>query len=162
MSVRTSWRLPATTISPFPVWVREGGGHDVLGHAVHPVGQLAGSGSPPRGQELECPPTLEQGLGIKMLVEQDLRRPFAVPVADATDPAAKPEALDTGRVLDHSVHRDVLADDDPSHLAAPLDRCPLRLIQTPPIRGPGRLPTAQFGLGLASVPVAKLWPERTV
>src|SRR5438067_2508368 len=145
-----------------PAGVLEGGAHDVRGLAVHPVGQRAGPRWPPRGQELECPPTLQQGLGLQMLVEQDLRRPFAVAVADATDPAAKPEALDTGWVLDHSVHRDVLADDDPSHLARPLDRCRLRLMQTPRIRETGRLPTAQFGLRLASVQVAKVWPGRTV
>src|SRR5580704_4273933 len=36
------------------------------------------------------------------------------------DPAAVPEALLAGRVLDDSVERDVLADDDLSHFGSPL------------------------------------------
>jgi hypothetical protein len=46
-------------------------------------------------------------------------RLVAAPVADTADPAAVPEALDTGRILDDSVECDVLADDDLSHVGSP-------------------------------------------
>jgi hypothetical protein len=39
--------------------------------------------------------------------------------ADATDPAATAEALDSRRVLDDSVKRDVLTDNNPSHCVSP-------------------------------------------
>src|SRR5206468_6969965 len=75
---------------------------------------------PPRGQELVGSPTEQLRLGAERLLEQDLGRPFATRFADATDPAAAPEALRTGRVLDDPVERDVLADDDLSHSGSPL------------------------------------------
>src|SRR5207247_5062918 len=64
-------------------------------------------------------PTEQLGLGAPRLVEQDFGRLFATPPTDTTDPAAAPEALRTGRVLDDSVERDVLADDDLSHSGSP-------------------------------------------
>jgi hypothetical protein len=42
-------------------------------------------------------------------------------VADQADPAAVLEAFVTGRVLDDSVERDVLAHDDLSHFGSPSD-----------------------------------------
>src|ERR671910_3676958 len=88
-------------------------GHDVLGQAVQPVGQLAAPRWPPRGEPLVAPPTQQQGLGAQRLVERDLAQ--LRQGRDPTDPASAREALVTGRALDDSVERDVLADDDPSH-----------------------------------------------
>src|SRR5436190_21636400 len=101
-------------------------GHDVLGHVVQPARQFATPGWPPLGEELVGSPTEQLGLGAQRLVEQDPGRLFATPLADTTDPAAAPEALRTGRVLDDSIERDVLADDDLSHSGSPLaGRTPL-------------------------------------
>src|SRR5438876_10122278 len=131
--------LPATTISPsnscfsfatswmtsrkhrrvVPGGILQSRGHDVLGHFVQPVGQFAAPGWPPRGEELVGSPTEQLGLGTQRLVEQELGRLFATPLTDTTDPAAAPEALSTGRVLDDPVERDVLADDDLSHSGSP-------------------------------------------
>jgi len=55
------------------------------------------------------------------LVECDLGGLSATPIANTTDPAAVPEALVTGRVLDDSVERDVFAHDDLSHIDSPSD-----------------------------------------
>src|SRR5262245_26796879 len=96
----------------------EGRGHDVLGQAVQPVCQLTTSGWPPRGEPFVASPTQQQGLGAQRLVERGLVEIFAV--LDLADPAADPETLVTGRVLDHPVERDVLAHDDPSHFGSPL------------------------------------------
>jgi hypothetical protein len=52
-------------------------------------------------------------LGAQRLVERELVELWAV--FDQADPTADPEAFVTGRVLDDSVERDVLADDDLSH-----------------------------------------------
>src|SRR5437660_8939054 len=98
----------------------ESGGHDVLGQAVQPVRPLATPGWPPRCEPLVAPPTQQQGLGAQRLVELDLGPLFAVLVPDLAEPAAVPEAPLTGRVLDDSVERDVLADHDLSHLGSPL------------------------------------------
>src|SRR5258706_11919910 len=103
-----------------PGRILEGRGHDVLGLAVQPVRQGARPGWPPRGEELVAAPTEQHGLGAQRLVEQALGGLFASSVADATEPAAVPEALLTGRVLDDSVERDVLAYDDLSHFGSPL------------------------------------------
>jgi hypothetical protein len=108
--------LPFRTVVLFQM----GRGHHVLGLAVQPVRQLARPGWPPRGQELVAAPAQQHGLGAQRLLEQDLGRRFAAPVADPADPAAALEALVTGRVLDDSIERDVLADDDLSHLGSPL------------------------------------------
>src|SRR2546427_6857467 len=94
-------------------------GHDVLGDVVQPVRQFAAPGWPPRGEELVGSPTEQLSLGAQRLVEQDLGRFFATPLTDTTDPAAAPEALRAGRVLNDSVERDVLADDDLSHSGSP-------------------------------------------
>ena len=51
------------------------------------------------------------------LVERELLTVLAA--IGLPEPAADREALDTGRVLDDSVERDVLADDDPSHFGSP-------------------------------------------
>src|SRR5438876_106635 len=131
--------LPATTISPsnscfsfatswmtsrkhrrvVPVGILQRGRHYELGHFVQPVRQFAASGWPPRGEELVGSPTEQLGLGAQRLVEQNLGRLFATPLTDTTDPAAAPEPLRTGRVLDDSVEREVLADDDLSHSGSP-------------------------------------------
>src|SRR5206468_11742939 len=102
-----------------PVGILQGRGHDVLGHVVQPVRQFAAPGWPPRGEELVGSPTEQLGLGAQRLVEQDLGRLFATPLTDTTDPATALEALRTGRVLDDSVERDVLADNDLSHSGSP-------------------------------------------
>src|SRR5207253_11405716 len=94
-------------------------GHDELGHFDQPVRQFAAPGWPPRGEELVGSPTEQLGLGTERLVEQDLGRLFTTRLTDTTDPAAAPEALRTGRVLDDPVERDVLADDDLSHSGSP-------------------------------------------
>src|SRR6266487_51061 len=88
-------------------------------HVIQPVRQFAAPGWPPRGEELVGSPTEQLGLGAQRLVEQDLGRLFTTPLTDTTDPAAAPEALRTGRVLDDCVERDVLADDDLSHSGSP-------------------------------------------
>src|SRR5262245_10829059 len=100
-----------------PVRIFEGGGNDVLGHAVQPVRQLATPRWPSRGQPLVAPPTKQQGLCAQRLVERELAELRAV--LDQSDPAADPEALVTGRVLDDPVEGDVVADDDPSHFDSP-------------------------------------------
>src|SRR5215217_1461361 len=87
----------------------EGRGHDVLGQAVQPVRQLV------------APPTQQQGLGTHGLVERELAELWAV--LDQADPAAVPEAFVTGRVLDDSVERDVVAHDDLSHFGSPFVVC---------------------------------------
>jgi hypothetical protein len=119
--VCTSRKLAATTISAalllqlrnlvhhvalqhrrvVPVGIFEGRGHDVLGHAVQPVGQLATPGWPPSGQPLVAPPTQQQRLCTQRLVERELAELWAV--LDQADPAAAAEALVAGRVLDDSV-----------------------------------------------------------
>src|SRR6516165_5562804 len=74
--------------------------------------------------------TQEQGLGTQRLGELDLGPRFAVLVQKLVEPAAVPEALLAGRVLDDSIERDVLVYHDLSHLGSPcavsLDRFQLR------------------------------------
>src|SRR5712691_12976191 len=83
---------------------------------------------PPRGEELVAPPTQQQGLGAQRLVQRDLSPRFAVLVPNLDEPTAVPEALLTGRVLDDSVERDVLADHDLSHFGSPSCRRQLPLM----------------------------------
>src|SRR5262245_50584897 len=121
----------------------DGCGHDVLGHAVQPVRQLAAPGRPPRSEPLVTPPAQQQGPGTQRIVERELVQLRAVP--DQADPAAYPEALVAGRVLDDSVERDVVADDDLSHLGLYLSVC---CCQPPPRRrrsSPG-LPVVRIGM----------------
>src|SRR5207249_4638054 len=107
-----------------PLGVLEGRRHDVLGQAVQPVRQGAAPGWPSRGEELVGPPAHQQALGAQRLVERGLADGGAV--LDVAHPAAKPEALVTGRVLDDSVERDVLAHDDLSHFGSPFMALPGR------------------------------------
>src|SRR6202011_4283314 len=79
----------------------------------------ASPGWPPRRQVLVASTTQQHRLGPERLVEPDLGPRFAVFVLNPVEPAAVPEALLTGRVLDDSVERDVLADHDLSHLGSP-------------------------------------------
>src|SRR5215468_12088696 len=95
----------------------DGCGHYVLGQAVQPVRQRAAPGWPPRGEPVVAPPAQQEGLGAQRLVEREFADLWAV--LDQADPAADPEAFVTGRVLDDSVQRDVLADDDLSHFRFP-------------------------------------------
>src|SRR6266542_1507456 len=146
ISVRTSWKLAGTTISPLSscfsfetastasplstVELFQSGSSRVedttyLGRLFKPVRQLATPGWPPRGEPLVAPPTQQQGLGAQGLVERELVEFWAV--LDQADPAADPEALVTGRVLDDSVERDVLADHDLSHFDSPF-LCPVGLV----------------------------------
>src|SRR5436190_664534 len=94
----------------------EGRGHHVLGQAVQPVRQLAAAGWPPRGEPLVAPPAQQEGPGAQRLAERELGELRAT--SDQADPAAGPEAFVTGRVLDDSVERDVLAHDDLSHFGS--------------------------------------------
>jgi hypothetical protein len=59
-------------------------------------------------------PAQQEGPGGQHLVERELGKLFS----DQGDPAAGPEAFVTGRVLDDSVERDVLAHDDPSRFGS--------------------------------------------
>src|SRR5262245_28561145 len=92
---------------------------DVLGQAVQPVGPRATPGIPPRTEVLVAPSAQEEGLSAERLGEPELGPRFAILRPELVEPAAVPEAVLAGRVLDHSVERDVLADHDPSHLRSP-------------------------------------------
>src|SRR5207244_3214277 len=61
-------------------------------------------------------PAQQEGPGGQRLVERELGELRAI--SDQADPAAGPEAFVTGRVLDDSVERDVLAHDDLSHFGS--------------------------------------------
>src|SRR5262245_23545795 len=99
----------------------EGRGHDVFGHAVQPVRQLAAAGWPSRGKPLVAAPAQQEGPGGERLVERELAELWVV--FDQADPAADPEAFVPGGVLDDSVERDVLAHDDRSHFGSPSVWC---------------------------------------
>src|SRR5262249_13228082 len=75
---------------------------------------------PPGGEPLVAPPTKQQCFAAHRLIEREVADPWTV--LDQADPAAAAEALITGRVLDDSVERDVLADDDLAHLGLMLCR----------------------------------------
>src|SRR5207253_610088 len=96
----------------------ESRGNDVLGKAVQPVRERATSGWPPLSQELVAPPAQQKGLGAPRLVERNFGCLVATLSADKTDPAAAAEALDARRVLDDSVERDVLTDNNPCRCAS--------------------------------------------
>src|SRR5205823_6758390 len=100
-----------------PVGLLEGGGHDVLGHGVQPVGHFAAAELPPLPEELVAPSTQQPCLSAQCLVERDLGPLCEILAPELAEPAAELEALRTVRVLDHSVKRDVLraAHDDRSH-----------------------------------------------
>src|SRR5688572_15845363 len=142
----------------------EGRGHDVLGQAVQPVRQLATSGWPARGEPLVAPPTQQQCFGAKGLVERELVELWAVP--DQADPAADPEAFITGRVLDDSVERDVVAHDDLSHFRISFrSRCLLRPREWPSWavlpswlmrRPPRRTLSGEFRAGATSLVVMRV------
>src|SRR2546422_2260013 len=61
----------------------------------------------------------QKGLGAQRLVERNFGCLVAPLPADKTDPAAAAEALDARRVLDDSVERDVLTDNNPCRCASP-------------------------------------------
>jgi hypothetical protein len=103
------------------VGIFEGGGHDVLGHAVHPVRPLATAEWVPCGEEFVAASTQQQRLGGQRLGEQRLGPRVAVLVPNVGAPVAAPEVLLTSRVLDDPVERDVLADNDLSHVDSPFD-----------------------------------------
>jgi hypothetical protein len=73
------------------------------------------------GERLFGETNQQKRLGAQRLVEGGLVEIFAV--LDLADPAAEPEALVTGRVLDDSVERDVLAHHDRSHFGSPYCWC---------------------------------------
>ena len=98
-----------------PIEIFEARGHHVFRHGVHPVGQLAGSGWPPSGEDLEGPSTQQQGLRSQRLLERDLKERLEVVFPNVDEPTAVSEALLTGWILYDSIQRDVLADNDPSH-----------------------------------------------
>ena len=105
-----------------PLGIHERRGHDVLGHAVQPVRELAGPGPPPRAEVLIASPAEQPCLGAQRLVERHLGPRFQVLAPELDEPAAQPEALRAVRVLDHSVERHVLraAHHDLSHLGSPV------------------------------------------
>jgi MFS family permease len=87
-------------------------------HALLLMGALlATPGWPGRGEELVGPPTEQQRLAAQRLVERELLAVLAA--IGLPEPAADPQALGTGRVLDHSVERDVLAYHDLPHCGSP-------------------------------------------
>src|ERR1700730_3318912 len=83
----------------------EGGGDDVLGHAIQPLSPFPAPVQPPRGEPLVGPPTQEQGLGAQRLVQLDLGPLLEVLGSKLAEPAPLPEAFFTGRVLDDSIER---------------------------------------------------------
>ena len=100
-----------------PLGILEGRRHDVLGHAVQPVRELAAPGSPAQPEELVASPAEQPRLGAERLLERDLVPLLEVLAAELDEPAAEPEALLAVGVLDHAIERDVLraAHHDPSH-----------------------------------------------
>src|ERR1039457_1440211 len=64
-----------------------------------------------------APATQQQSLGGQSLVERELVELWAVP--DQADPAPDSETFVAGRVLNDTVERDVVDDDDLSHLISP-------------------------------------------
>src|SRR5262249_6249948 len=127
-----------------PIGIFEGRGHDVLGQAVQPVRPLTTPGCPPRCEPLVAASTQQQRLGAQRLVVSDLGPRFAVSVPNLAEPAAAPEALLTSRVLDDSVERDVLADDDLSHFGAPFVVLSVTTDVDTATLGKWRPPTAPF------------------
>jgi hypothetical protein len=105
-----------------PLGILEGRGHDVLGHAVQPVRELAAPRSPAHAEELVASPAEQPRLGAQRLLERDLVPRCQVLAPELPEPAAQLEALGAIGVLDHSVERHILraAHDDLSHLRAPL------------------------------------------
>src|SRR5437870_13767123 len=102
MASSTAWNL---IFAPAASAMFEGRGHAVLGQAVQPVRQLATPRWPPRSEPLVAAPAQQQGLGAQRLIERELVDLWAV--LDQAVPAAEPETLVAGRVLDDSVERDV-------------------------------------------------------
>src|SRR4029077_18809887 len=68
------------------------------------------------GEPLVASPAQQEGPGGQRLVERELGKLRAI--SDQADPAAGLEAFVTGRVLDDSVERDVLAHDDLSNFGS--------------------------------------------
>src|ERR1700746_2558677 len=68
------------------------------------------------GAPLVASPAQKEDPGGQRPVERELGKLRAT--SDQADPAADPEAFVTGRVLDDSVERDVLAHDDLSHFGS--------------------------------------------
>src|SRR5579859_7287088 len=97
----------------------EGGRHDVLGHAIQPLSPFPAPVQPARGEPLVGPPTQEQGLGAQRLVELNFGPFLEALGTKLAEPAALPESFFTGRVLDDSIKRYVLADHDLSHHSSP-------------------------------------------
>jgi hypothetical protein len=71
---------------------------------------------PSRGERLVASPAQKEGADGQRLVERELGKLRAI--SDQADPAAGAEAFVTGRVLDESAERDVLAHDDLSHFGS--------------------------------------------
>src|SRR5438874_3538249 len=136
ISVCQSWKLAATRISPSSsrfsfetlsitsplitvVLFQTGASRVEETTYLGKLFERATSGWPPRGQELVAPPAQQKGLGAPRLVERNFGCLVATLSADKTDPAAAAEALDARRVLDDSVERDVLTDNNPCRCASP-------------------------------------------
>src|SRR5204862_6396576 len=92
-------------------------GHDVLGHRVELVGELALPRGPGRREALVGHPTQKQGVRGEGLVELELVSILAA--VDFEAPTAVLEVLAPARVLDHPVERHELRYDDLSHLRPP-------------------------------------------
>src|SRR5438270_5628056 len=129
----------------------EARGHDVLGHAVQPVCELAGTGSPPSPEELVAAPTEQPCLGTQRVVERHLVPFFEVLAPELDEPAAALEAFLTVRVLDDSIERHVLrtTHHDLAHREFSFHwmvlRCPLRRRRRRKLSGEFRpAPTSQL------------------
>src|SRR5262249_11552698 len=130
-----------------PPGLVEGRGHNVLRHAVQPVRPLAAAGLPSRGEVFVTPPAQQQSLGAQRFTELGLGPLLAVLVPDLKEPAAVPEALLTGRVLDDSIEREVLANDDLSHVGSPWPALSATSYVDTVAPETGRRPAAHFALG---------------
>src|SRR6516162_7263350 len=129
----------------------ESGGDDVLGHAVQPLSPFPCPVQPPRGEPLVGPPTQEQGLGAQRFVQLDPGPFLEVLGPKLAEPAAPSEAFLTGRVLDDSIERYVLADHDRSHHSSPF-MCVLHALR----RLPRRKLSGEFRAAPTSLPVMRV------
>src|SRR6266540_669406 len=102
-----------------PLGLVQRGRHDVLGHAVHLLAELAGvgHGRPGGGEPLVGHASQEEGVGRQRLVELELGA--IVPLLELEGPASVLEGLRSTRVLHHAVQAHELRHDDLAHAAPP-------------------------------------------
>ena len=93
----SSSRSPVSTVVLFQAGV-EGRRHDVLGHAVQPVGERAGPRRPPTREPLVGPSAHQHRVAAQSVVEREPAELRAV--LDRSDPAAALEVLVARRILE--------------------------------------------------------------